>query len=76
MTRQEAKQRAELVVYADYSLGDILYHCHCAGIKTADEKGIRRDRSELEEELIEHYIKKMLEGAESFNNFFERCNND
>lgn len=55
MTREEAKKRAEEIVYIRCTLGDILYRCEMAGIKTHTPKGKQRSRATLETELIEYY---------------------
>lgn len=55
MTREEARARAEEIVYVRCTLGDILYRCEMAGIKTHTTKGKRRSRCDLESELIEYY---------------------
>jgi hypothetical protein len=55
MTREEARARAEEIVYVYCNLGDILCRCERAGIPTHTPKGKQRSRTELETELIEHY---------------------
>jgi hypothetical protein len=55
MTREEAKARAEEIVYVYCNLGDILARCERAGIKTHTPNGKQRSRTDLETELIEHY---------------------
>ena len=57
MTREQAKARAEEIVYVYCTLGDILRRCEFARIKTHTPKGKRRSRADLETELIEHYTK-------------------
>ena len=52
---EEARERAERLVYCDCNLGDILARCEMAGIKTHTPKGKQRSRTDLENELIEHY---------------------
>lgn len=55
MTIEEAKARAEQIVYVHCNLGDILCRCESAGIKTHTQNGKQRSRTDLETELIEHY---------------------
>jgi hypothetical protein len=55
MTREEARARAEEIVYVYCNLGDILCRCERVGIKTHTPKGKQRSRKDLETELIEHY---------------------
>ena len=55
MTREEARARAEKIVYVYCNLGDILCRCERAGIKTHTQNGKQRSRTDLETELIEHY---------------------
>lgn len=55
MTREEARARAEEIVYVYCTLGDILDRCEVAGIKTHTPKGKRKSRPTLETELIEYY---------------------
>jgi hypothetical protein len=55
MTREEARKRAEYVVYVQCTLPDIVDRCEFADIKTHTPKGKLRSRSALEKELIEHY---------------------
>ena len=57
MTKEEAKARAEEIVYVYCNLGDILYRCKIAGIETHTPKGKQRSRGTLETELIEYYTK-------------------
>jgi hypothetical protein len=61
MTREEAKEIAEQFVYCDCTLGDILYHCQMAGIKTHTPKGKQKSRCELETALIEYYTEAYRE---------------
>jgi hypothetical protein len=61
MTRQEARARAEQFVYCDCTLGDILYHCQMAGIKTHTPKGKQKSRCELETALIDYYTEAYRE---------------
>ena len=56
MTYEQAKARAEEIVYIRCTLGDILQRCERAGIKTHTPKGKRISRVTLEEQLIKHYI--------------------
>lgn len=58
MTREQAKERAEEIVYVYCTLGDILYRCEVAGIPTHTPRGKRRSRTDLEQDLIEHYTKQ------------------
>ncbi len=58
MTREQAKERAEEIVYVNCTLGDILYRCEIAGIPTYTQKGKQRSRTDLEQDLIEHYTKQ------------------
>ena len=55
MTREQAKERAEEIVYVYCTLGDILCRCERAGIPTHTPRGKRRSRTDLEQDLIEHY---------------------
>lgn len=55
MTREQAKKRAEEIVYVYCTLGDIIARCQSAGIKTHTPNGRRRSRTDLEQDLIEHY---------------------
>ena len=55
MTREEARKRAEHVVYVRCTLQDIIDRCERADIKTHTPKGKLRNRCTLEKELIEHY---------------------
>lgn len=57
MTREEARKRAEYIVYVQCTLPDIVDRCEFADIKTHTPKGKLRSRSVLEKELIEHYTK-------------------
>lgn len=56
MTREEARERAEEIVFVYCTLGDILYRCQMAGIKTHTSKGKQKSRCELETALINYYI--------------------
>lgn len=58
MTQEQAKERAEEIVYVYCTLGDILHRCEMAGIPTCTPKGKRRSRTDLEQDLIEHYTKQ------------------
>ena len=55
MTREEARKRAEYLVYVQCTFPDIVDRCEFADIKTHTPKGRLRSRSVLEKELIEHY---------------------
>ena len=55
MTREEARKRAEYVVYVRCTLQDIIDRCELEDIKTHTPKGKFRSRKVLEKELIEHY---------------------
>lgn len=55
MTRAEAKAKAEEIVYVHCVYSDILRRCTQAGISITNKRGKIRPRTELEEELIEHY---------------------
>ena len=55
MNRDQARNKAEEIVFVYCTLGDILYRCEIAGIPTYTRNGRRRSRTDLENELIEHY---------------------
>lgn len=57
MTKEEAKAKAEEIVFVYCTLGDILYRCQIAGIKTHTVKGKQKSRCELETALINYYTK-------------------
>ena len=57
MTIEEAKSKAEQIVFVYCTLGDILYRCEIAGIKTHNPKGKQKSRCELEIALIDYYTK-------------------
>lgn len=62
MTREEARARAEEIIYCYCTLGDILYRCQMAGIKTHTPKGKQISRSTLEEKLIDFYTEYYSKG--------------
>ena len=64
MTREEARAQAEKIVYVYSTLGDILYRCEMAGIKTHTPKGKRISRTLLEEKLIDFYTEYYSKDAE------------
>ena len=58
MTKEEAKKKAEEVVYVWCTLPDIISRCEFAGIETHTKGGRRVARCVLEEKLITHYTEK------------------
>lgn len=56
MTREEARKRAEYIVYVQCTLPDIVARCEMSDIPTHTPKGKLRSRSVLEKELIEDYV--------------------
>lgn len=58
MTKEQARERAEYIVYVHCVLQDILDRCKMAGIPTHTPKGKQRPREILEDELIEYYTKR------------------
>lgn len=58
MTEQEARNAAEETVYVDYVLGDIIADCQRRGIPTHTKKGKLKNRSELEQKLIDAMVKE------------------
>ena len=58
MTRSEAKARAEEIVYAWCTLGDIIARCEILGIPTQTNRGKLRSRSDLEQDLIKRYTEE------------------
>ena len=61
MTKKEFRENIEAFIYCDCTLGDILYHCQMAGIKTHTPKGKQKSRCELETALIEYYTEAYRE---------------
>lgn len=62
MTYEEAKKKAEEIVYCDLTLGCILYDCEKRGIPTYDKKGKQISRCILEQKLIDAMAKEMSGG--------------
>lgn len=61
MTIEEAKKKAEEIVFVNYTLGDIIYYCEFYGIRTHTKNGKVRSRCTLEKALIEKMTKDFCE---------------
>lgn len=59
MTYEEARKKAEEIVYCDLTLGCILYDCEKRGIPTHDKRGRQINRCNLEQKLIEAMAMEM-----------------
>ena len=62
MAEEEARRKAEEIVYADYTVSNIIWACKTHGIQTYTKNKRRfRSRTALEADLIKAMTKKFME---------------
>jgi hypothetical protein len=58
MTREQAQEKAEYIVYCHCNLGDLIDRCRLAGFNPYYPSGRQKPRHILEDFLIELYTKR------------------
>lgn len=61
MTHEEAVNKAQEIVWVDFTMPDIIRHCELRGILTRTKNGKLRSRTDLETALINAMTKEFEE---------------